>query len=109
MAYEESVADRVRQVLKGRRGVTERKMFGGIAFMLRGHMCCGVIGRDLMLRLGEEKAALARKERHVREMDFTGKPMKSMVYVAPAGYRAYADLQRWIGRAVDFVETLPAK
>ena len=109
MAYEESVADRVRQVLKGRRGVTERKMFGGIAFMVRGHMCCGVTGKDLMLRLGEEKATTALKQRHVREMDFSGKPLKSMVYVSPAGYRAHADLKRWVGRAVEFVKSLPPK
>ena len=109
MAYEESIAERIRQVLKGRRGVTERKMFGGIAFMVRGHMCCGVNGKDLLLRLGDEKAAAALRERHVREMDFTGKPFKSMVYVSPAGHRAYADLERWIGRAVEFVKTLPPR
>lgn len=109
MAYEESVAERVRQVLRGRRGVTERKMFGGIAFMVRGHMCCGVNGKDLMLRLGEEKAAAARRQRHVREMDSTGKPLKSMVYVSPAGFRAHADLERWVDRAVEFVGTLPPK
>ena len=109
MAYDEAVAGRVRVVLKRRKGVSERKMFGGIAFMLNGNMCCGVIDKDLVLRLGDERAAAALQERHTREMDFTGKPLKSMVYVAPAGFRSDDDLRAWVKRAVDFVKTLPAK
>ena len=84
-------------------------MFGGIAFMLGGNMCCGVNGKDLMLRLGEEGAASALAERHARPMDFTGKPLKSMVYIGPAGTRADGDLRAWVGRAVKFARTLPAK
>jgi len=109
MAYDEAVADRVRGVLKRRKGISEQKMFGGIAFMHNGNMCCGVIRKDLVLRLGNERAAGALNERHTREMDFTGRPLKSMVYVSGAGYRSDDDLRAWIKRALDFVKTLPAK
>ena len=84
-------------------------MFGGLAFMLRGNMCCGVVGDSLMLRLGNDGAAKALGEPYVRPMDFTGKPMKSMVYVGPDGIAAAADLARWLELAVAFVQTLPAK
>jgi len=84
-------------------------MFGGIAFMVNGHMCCGVNGRDLMLRLGEEGATDALQEPHVRPMDFTGKPLASMVYVGPGGHRNDVDLRGWVERAVRFVRSLPPK
>jgi len=109
VAYDEAVAERVRKALRRRKGVTERKMFGGIAFMLNGNMCCGVLERDLMLRLGDEGAAKALEERHTRPMDFTGKPLKSMVYVAPAGFRTDAALKAWVKRAADFARSLPPK
>jgi len=109
MAYDETVAERVREVFKRRRGVTERKMFGGIAFMLHGNMCCGVVGERLMLRLGNELAAAALDETHTHVMDFTGKPIKSMIYVEPAGFRTDGELSQWIDRAASFVKTLPAK
>jgi len=109
MAYDETVAERVRQVFKRRRGVTERKMFGGIAFMLNGNMCCGVVGERLMLRLGDELAAVALEEPHTHVMDFTGRPMRSMIYVELPGFRTDGDLSQWIDRAAGFVKTLPAK
>jgi TfoX/Sxy family transcriptional regulator of competence genes len=109
MAYDEAVAERVRSVLKRRRGISERKMFGGIAFMLKGNMCCGVQDKDLVLRLGKDAAAEAMNGPHTRPMDFTGKPLKSMVYVGPAGYRSDEDLMAWVERAVNHVKTLPPK
>ena len=75
MAFDESLADRIRDVLVARAGVSERKMFGGIAFMIAGNMACGVIGDDLMVRLGPD-AEKALEEPHTRPMDFTGRPMK---------------------------------
>ena len=84
-------------------------MFGGIAFLLDGHMCCGVLGSDLMLRLGEREAATALAEPHARAMDFTGRPMRSMVYVGARGIESEEDLNRWVLRAVAHVKTLPPK
>ena len=109
MAYEERIAERIRKALTPRPDVTERKMFGGLAFMLRGNMCCGVSKDTLMLRLGNEGAAEALKEPHVRPMDFTGKTMKSMAFVDPEGIASDEDLYRWVNRAADFAESLPPK
>lgn len=109
MAFDETLADRIRSVLKRHKGITERKMFGGLAFMLNGNMCCGVMKDQLMLRLGEEGAAEALAQPHARPMDFTGRPMKGMVYVAPAGLASEEDLRGWVQRAVAFASTLPAK
>jgi TfoX/Sxy family transcriptional regulator of competence genes len=109
MAYDESLAERIRLIFANRKGITERKMFGGLAFLLRGNMCCGVIKRDLMLRLGEQGAADALVEPHTRPMDFTGKPMKTMVYVSPDGHSTDESLRRWVAEAVEFASTLPAK
>jgi len=108
MAYDEGLADRVRDVLATEPGLTERKMFGGLAFMLDGHMCCGIAGGDLMLRLGVDGADAALDRPHVRPMDFTGKPMAGMVFVSPEGLRGSA-LRGWVGRATAFVRTLPPK
>jgi hypothetical protein len=108
MAYDEELADRVRALLEADPGFTERKMFGGIAFMLDGHMCCGVVGDDLMLRLGPEGADAALDRPHVRPMDFTGRPMSSMVYVAPEGSQRAA-LRGWVEAAAAYARTLPPK
>ncbi len=109
MAYDEKVAARVRGAVTRRKGITEKKMFGGLSFLLHGNMCCGVIGEDLVLRLGEQDASNARREAHTRPMDFTGRAMKSMVYVAPAGYRTDEKLSRWLERAVTFTRTIPPR
>ena len=109
MAYSEKLAERTRQILEHTEGVTERKMFGGIAFMLHGNMSCGVLGDELMLRLGPERTKKALKERNTREMDFTGKVIKSMLFVEPSGIRTKASLMKWVGRAIDFAAELPPK
>ena len=108
MAYDEHLAGRVRSALAGQEGLTERKMFGGLAFMLDGHMACGIVKEELMLRLGPESAAAALDRPHVRPMDFTGKPMAGMVFVAPEGLRGGA-LRRWVDQATAFARTLPPK
>lgn len=109
MAYDESLAARIRRALAPRPDVAEKKMFGGLAFLLRGNMCCGVVKDVLMVRLGDEGAAAALAEPHVRPMDFTGRPLKSMAYVDPPGIAADADLYRWVNRAADFAGSLPPK
>ncbi|HKY24539.1 MAG TPA: TfoX/Sxy family protein [Gaiella sp.] len=108
MAYDENLAGRVRDVLAPEAGLTERKMFGGLAFMLDGHMCCGIVGDELMLRLGIDGAEAALARPHVRPMDFTGRPMAGMVYVSRDGLRGIA-LRRWVERAAAFARTLPPK
>lgn len=109
MAYDEALADRVRAALAPREGLSERKMFGGIAFMVGGNMACGVIGEELMVRLGPEEAERALVEEHVRPMDFTGKPMRGMVYVAAEGVAADADLAGWAEAGADHAASLPPK
>ena len=109
MAIDEVAVERVRKALAGSPDVVEKRMFGGIAFMLRGNMCCGVIGDRLMLRVGPKGYETAPSRPHARAMDFTGKPMKGLVYVEPAGFASVADLEVWIGRAMEFARSLPAK
>jgi hypothetical protein len=109
MAYDEGVAQRLREVFADRTDVIEKKMFGGIAFMVRGNMCCGVVGEELMARVGPEQYEDALKEPYAREMDFTGKPMNGFIYVGVQGFAADADLQAWVARCERFVSMLPAK
>lgn len=108
MAFDEDLADRVREIMAYDGEVTERKMFGGLAFLLRGHMFVGIVGRELMVRLGHEAAQRALELDHVREMDFTGRPMKNMVFVQPAGLDGPA-LERWVSIAADNARTLAPK
>lgn len=109
MAYDEALAERVRGELEGRANVVEKKMFGGIAFMVSGSMACGVIADDLMIRVGPERyeAALARP--HARPMDFTGRPLRGMVYIAAEGLRTDASLATWIAEAVHAAMSGPKK
>jgi TfoX/Sxy family transcriptional regulator of competence genes len=109
VAFSERLASRVKKILVEGEDVEERKMFGGLAFMINGHMCCGVIGDDLMLRLGVDGAHQAIEEPHVRPMDFTGRPSKGFVFVDPAGVKTEARLRHWVSRAREFVHTLPPK
>jgi hypothetical protein len=108
MAYDERLAERIRDVLEGVDDVREQKMFGGIAFMVGGHMACGIVGGDLMLRLGADGADAALERPHVRPMDFTGRPMTGMVFVEPPGIRGAA-LRQWVAESVAFARSLPPK
>ncbi len=109
MPFNETLAGRVRQVLGNVPDVVEKRMFGGLAFMVGGHMCCGIVGEDLMLRVGAERYEEALEDHAARPMDFTGRPMRGMVYVSPAGTKNDEELADWVGRAIEFVETLPPK
>lgn len=109
MPYDESTAARVRKALNRSEGVVEKKMFGGLAFLVNGRMCCGVLKTTLVLKLGNELAAAALKERHTRSMDFTGRPLKSMVYVDAEGFATDAQLKRWLKLALEHAESLPPK
>lgn len=109
MAYDEDAAARIRASLGEAVGLTEKKMFGGLAFLHNGNMCCGMNGKVLMLRLGEAGTTDALKEPHARPMDFTGKPLKTMVFVDPPGYAKDEDLSGWVDHALGFARTLPPK
>ena len=109
MAFDEGLAERIRDVLVKTPRITERRMFGGVAFLADGHMFLGLIGDVLMARVGPENYAAALKRKHVREMDFTGKPMKGYVYVDPAGLAGDEELEEWVMRCRAFVRTLPPK
>jgi TfoX/Sxy family transcriptional regulator of competence genes len=109
MAYNEKLAERIRRQLSNRADVVERKMFGGLAFMVRGHMCCGVVGDELMARVGPAAYEDALRVKHAREMNFTGKPLRGMVYVAAPGIASAKQLGVWIERGLQFTLTLPEK
>jgi TfoX/Sxy family transcriptional regulator of competence genes len=109
MAYDETLAERVRDVLAAHSEVTEREMFGGIAFMLAGNMAVGIVGEDLMVRLDPEDAAKALAEPHARPMDFTGKPAKNMVFVDGEGTASDADLATWVEAGAAHALSLPPK
>ena len=109
MAYDESLAQRIRDSMPKDPGITERKMFGGLAFMLGGNMFCGVVRDDLMVRVGPDAHDEALTLPGARPMDFTGRPMRGMVYVGPAGYGSDAAFARWVSQAFTFAESLPSK
>lgn len=109
MSYDEKIAERVRRVLAGRTDVVEKKMFGGLCFMVKGSMCCGLTSTAFMVRVGPGCYEDALAQPHARPMDFTGRPLAGMVYVDSAGYRTDAALEKWVQRGIDFVSSLPAK
>lgn len=109
MAYDEGLAHRIRDALAGRTDLTEKKMFGGLCFLLGGNMCCGIVGDELMLRVGPDHWADALTRAHAREMDFTGRSMKGMVYVGTDGIAEDRDLETCLDLAVKFAGSLPAK
>jgi TfoX/Sxy family transcriptional regulator of competence genes len=109
MAYDEFLADRIRSALRERSDVVEKRMFGGVAFMVHGHMSCGVVGTSLMVRLEPDEADRLLRTPDVRVMDFSGRPMRGFLYVDPPGVATGAQLRIWVERAAAFAESRPAK
>jgi TfoX/Sxy family transcriptional regulator of competence genes len=109
MAFSEALAGRIRQQLARRKNVEEKKMFGGVGFLLNGNMLVGVWKDSLIVRLGPDEGEEAHLEPHVREFDITGRPMKGWVLVEPEGVKGDDQLGEWIQRAVKFVGNMPAK
>lgn len=109
MAFDEKLAARVRKLLNRGYSVEEKRMFGGLTFMVNGHMCCGVLKKDLVLRLAPQDYERALSHLNVRPMDFTGRSLRGLVYVDPVAVRATRDLKKWIQRSMRFVSTLPPK
>lgn len=116
MSVDEKLVARIRdvlsthpKVLSTRNDVEEKRMFGGVAFMVRDHMCCGPLENDLMVRVGPDQYESALKFKHASTMEFTGKPLTGFVTVKAEGIRTKRDLTKWIERGLAFVETLPPK
>ena len=109
MAFNESLAERIRHALARKKGIEEKKMFGGLCFLLNGHMLVGVWKNSLIARLGPEQGEEALLEPHVRKMDITGKPMKGWIMVEPEGVADNDQLKTWIQQAAKFVGKLPGK
>jgi hypothetical protein len=109
MAYDEGLAQRVREVMPRDLDVKEKKMFGGLTFMVEGHMSCGIVGDRLMVRLPRDAHDAALAQRHVHPMDFTGRPMRGFVYIDAVGVADDAVLAEWVGRGVDYARQLPPK
>jgi len=109
MAFDAVLAARIRPHLASVAGVTEKKMFGGIAFMVNGNMACGVHGDNLIVRLGSDIGSRVLSEPHVRPFDLSGKAMTGWIYVEPAGYKTEQDLKRWIQQGIAFAQSLPGK
>lgn len=109
MAYDEGLAHRIREILPTNISIEEKKMFGGIAFMVNGHMCVGVANQNLMVRTGPELYDEALKKPHTAKMDFTGKVLKGFIYVLPEGIDADKDLEFWFNYSFEFIKSLPPK
>ena len=109
MSYDPEAAERVRRLLSGRGDVVEKKMVGGLSFLVNGNMCCGVTGTALMVRVGAEDREQALHEPHVRPMAFAGRTLSGFICIEPAGYAADEALASWVQRGLDFASGLPAK
>lgn len=109
MAYDDGLAQRIREQLQEQPNVEEKKMFGGLCFIVSRHMCCGIVEDKLMARVGPEKYEEMLIKEHALKMDFTGKPMRGMLYVEPEGVHSDKNLREWIDASLDFIQTLPPK
>ena len=109
MAYDEGLAERIRTVLDSRSDVDERRMFGGIAYLVAGNMACGVMGEELMVRMAPADAGALESEPGARRFDMGGRPMKGWLLVAPEATADDGDLERWVTRGEKFAASLPPK
>ena len=109
MTYNEALAQRVRMEIGPQAGLSEKKMFGGVSFLINGNLACGVIGEELILRVRPEETQQVLSQPHTRVFDFTGKPMKGWVVVLPQGLSDAADLKRWVRQGVEYAAALPRK
>ena len=109
MAYDEKLAVRIRDALGDQPGLVEKKMFGGVGFMVQGNMACGVHKDMLIVRVGPEAYDETMKYPHTRPFDMTGKAMKGWVMVEPGGFASEAELKEWVAAGLNFALTLPPK
>jgi len=109
MAFDEALAARLRRILAARTGITERKMMGGLCFMVGEHMCCGVLGSALMVRVGRDAQGEVLRIPHVRKMEMSGRQVSGFILVDAAGLRSDAAISKWIERGIAFASTLSPK
>jgi len=109
MAYNEALASRIQRILAPQAGLTEKKMFGGVGFMIHGNMACGVHKEDLIVRVGAEGYQEALQRPHTRPFDITGRAMRGWVMVASKGCASEGDLEGWVAQGVAFAKSLPGK
>ena len=109
MTFDEGLAERVRDLVADQPDISERKMFGGLCFMRGGNMCFGIVGSELMVRVGPDAYETTLALPNAREMDFTGRSMRGMVYVGAAGLSEDDDLSRWLNRGLDYAGSLPPR
>jgi len=109
MAYDETLASRVREILSSEAGFSEMKMFGGLCFLIHGNMCCGVLKNDLVLRLDLARAQELLTRPHIRPMDFTGRTMKGFVFIEAGGLGTDRQLRDWVSMALAVAQGLPRK
>ena len=109
MAYNQQLADRIRAELGQKNGLSEKKMFGGLSFLLNGNMCCGVHSEEMIIRLAPGMTEAALSKPHTRIFDITGRPMLGWVLVHQDGLKTEIELAEWIQLAVEYASSLPAK
>lgn len=109
MAFDEKLANRIRKIIENIDGVSEKKMFGGLCFLINGNMVFGLTNEDLMIRVEPDSYEKTLSLPYVRKMDFTGKPLKGFLYVGPKGTSNTKDLKKWILKGIDFATSLPVK
>jgi TfoX/Sxy family transcriptional regulator of competence genes len=109
LSHDPEAARRVRQLLSGRDDVVEKRMVGGLSFLVNGNMCCEITGTALMVRVGANGREQVLREPHVRPMQFAGRDLPGFICVEPAGFAADDALARWVQRGLDFVSRLPVK
>lgn len=109
MVYDERLAQRIRELIIDAEGVEEKKMFGGVGFILQGNMACGVNREDLIIRVGPDHYQEALSEPNVKVFDLTGRAMTGWVAVQAPGYQLDSDLRKWVDRGLTFARTLPPK
>ena len=109
MAYNIDIEKRISPIVSRWENTELKKMFGGICYLLKGNMVCGIYKDFLILRLGEANAEKHLADRHVRPFDITGRPMKGWIMIAPEGFKKEAHLKKWLREAKNFAETLPQK
>ena len=109
MAYDEGLAQRIRENLTGQSDLVEKQMFGGIGFMAQGNMVCGVLHDSLIVRVGPDRYSEALAQPHTKEFDFTGRPMAGWVMVSLGGYEADDNLEEWVNLGISYALSLPPK